>query len=118
MTLAPAANAALASRAICSGVTGTWCCLGSVSTPFSAQVMTALSPMDEAPPGCSVAERSAEYGNGGRCHQHRHCERSEAIQRNKARLDCFVAALLAMTIIFASAPSAARRQDFPRPPRA
>src|SRR3954447_22770155 len=45
MTLAPASNAALASRAICSGVTGTWCCLGSVSTPFNAQVMTALSLM-------------------------------------------------------------------------
>src|SRR5882762_9596543 len=44
-TLAPASNAALASRAICSGVTGTWCCFGSVSTPFSAQVMTALSLM-------------------------------------------------------------------------
>ncbi|MGY3463811.1 hypothetical protein ACVW0I_000682 [Bradyrhizobium sp. LM6.11] len=42
---APASNAALASRAICSGVTGTLCCLGSVSTPFSAQVMTALSLM-------------------------------------------------------------------------
>jgi hypothetical protein len=35
----------LASRAICSGVTGTLCCFGSVSTPFSAQVMTALSLM-------------------------------------------------------------------------
>ena len=46
MMLAPASKAALASRAICSGVTGTWCCLGSVSTPFSAQVMTALSLMD------------------------------------------------------------------------
>src|SRR5882757_1242251 len=45
ITLAPASNAALASRAICSGVTGTWCCFGSVSTPFSAQVMTALSLM-------------------------------------------------------------------------
>src|SRR5437899_2503055 len=45
MTLAPALKAALASRAICSGVTGTLCCLGSVSTPFSAQVMTALSLM-------------------------------------------------------------------------
>src|SRR3978361_1965435 len=47
MTLAPALNAALASRAICSGVTGTLCCFGSVSTPFSEQVMTALSPMDQ-----------------------------------------------------------------------
>src|ERR1700729_861 len=28
----------------------------------------------------------------------RHCERSEAIQRHKARLDCFVASLLAMTV--------------------
>src|SRR5690348_15898759 len=45
MMLAPALNAALASRAICSGGTGTLCCLGSVSTPFSAQVMTALSLM-------------------------------------------------------------------------
>src|SRR6059058_3883634 len=45
MMLAPALNAALASRAICSGVTGTLCCFGSVSTPFSAQVMTALSLM-------------------------------------------------------------------------
>src|SRR4051794_35155286 len=45
MTLAPALKAALASRAICSGVTGTLCCFGSVSTPFSAQVMTALSLM-------------------------------------------------------------------------
>src|SRR6267142_599173 len=53
MTLAPALNAALASRAICSGVTGTLCCLGSVSTPFSAQVMTALSPMDQ-PSGCET----------------------------------------------------------------
>src|SRR3981189_1467767 len=47
MTLAPALRAALASRAICSGVTGTLCCFGSVSTPFSEQVMTALSPMDQ-----------------------------------------------------------------------
>src|SRR4051812_2224009 len=47
MMLAPASNAALASRAICSGVTGTLCCFGSVSTPFSAQVMTALSLMDQ-----------------------------------------------------------------------
>src|SRR5882724_1581108 len=47
MTLAPALKAALASRAICSGVTGTLCCFGSVSTPFSEQVMTALSPMDQ-----------------------------------------------------------------------
>ena len=46
MMLAPASNAAFASRAISSGVTGTWCCFGSVSTPFSAQVMTALSLMD------------------------------------------------------------------------
>src|SRR6185437_4595348 len=45
MMLAPALKADLASRAISSGVTGTWCCLGSVSTPFSAQVMTALSLM-------------------------------------------------------------------------
>ena len=45
MMLAPALKAAFASRAICSGVTGTWCCFGSVSTPFSAQVMTALSLM-------------------------------------------------------------------------
>src|ERR1044072_2563961 len=45
MMLAPGLNAALASRAICSGVTGTLCCFGSVSTPFSAQVMTALSLM-------------------------------------------------------------------------
>src|SRR6187402_1105978 len=45
MTDAPASNAAFASRAICSGVTGTLCCFGSVSTPFSAQVMTALSLM-------------------------------------------------------------------------
>ena len=43
--LAPALKAALASRAICSGVTGTLCCFGSVRTPFSAQVMTALSLM-------------------------------------------------------------------------
>jgi hypothetical protein len=28
---------------------------------------------------------------------HRHCERSEAIQCNKKELDCFVASLLAMT---------------------
>jgi hypothetical protein len=28
---------------------------------------------------------------------YRHCERSEAIQRGIQRLDCFVAALLAMT---------------------
>jgi hypothetical protein len=27
----------------------------------------------------------------------RHCERSEAIQSHEERLDCFVAALLAMT---------------------
>src|SRR5712675_1764764 len=47
MMLAPALKAALASRAICSGVTGTLCCFGSVSTPFSAQVMTALSLMDQ-----------------------------------------------------------------------
>ena len=47
MMLAPASKAALASRAICSGVTGTLCCFGSVSTPFSAQVMTALSLMDQ-----------------------------------------------------------------------
>src|SRR4051812_42974344 len=45
MMLAPALKAALASHAISSGVTGTWCCFGSVSTPFSAQVMTALSLM-------------------------------------------------------------------------
>src|SRR5262249_27615591 len=45
MMLAPALKAALASRAISSGVTGTLCCFGSVSTPFSAQVMTALSLM-------------------------------------------------------------------------
>src|SRR5438034_11586854 len=45
ITLAPALKAALASRAISSGVTGTLCCFGSVSTPFSAQVMTALSLM-------------------------------------------------------------------------
>src|SRR3954454_19651989 len=69
MTLAPALNAAFASRAISSGVTGTWCCFGSVSTPFSAQVMTALSPIDEASPVCSLAERCAEYRNGGRCHR-------------------------------------------------
>src|ERR1700732_3654551 len=52
MTLAPALKAALASRAICPGVTGTWCCFGSVSTPFSAQVMKALSLMtfDPDPP--------------------------------------------------------------------
>ena len=42
MTEAPASNAALASPAISSGVTGTGCCLGSVSTPVSAQVMMAL----------------------------------------------------------------------------
>src|SRR5712672_3204017 len=54
ITLAPALNAALASRAICSGVTGTWCCFGSVNTPFSAQVITALSPMDEASPDCAL----------------------------------------------------------------
>src|SRR5438552_4071330 len=47
ITLAPASNAALASRAISSGVTGTLCCFGSVSTPFSAQVMTALSLMKD-----------------------------------------------------------------------
>src|SRR5260221_7501077 len=47
MMLAPALNAALASRAICSGVTGTLCCFGSVNTPFSAQVMTALSLMNQ-----------------------------------------------------------------------
>src|SRR5215471_10836656 len=46
MMLAPASKARLASRAISSGVTGTWCCFGSVSTPFSAQVMTALSLMN------------------------------------------------------------------------
>src|SRR6185312_528070 len=45
MMLAPAPKAAFASRAISSVVTGTWCCFGSVSTPFSAQVMTALSLM-------------------------------------------------------------------------
>jgi hypothetical protein len=28
----------------------------------------------------------------------RHCERSEAIQCRKRRLDCFVATLLAMTV--------------------
>src|SRR5882724_11219344 len=47
MMLAPASKAALASRAICSGVTGTLCCFGSVSTPFSAQVITALSLMNQ-----------------------------------------------------------------------
>src|SRR5262245_13485754 len=47
---APASNAALASRAISSGVTGTGCCLGSVSTPVSAQVMMALSVMIASPP--------------------------------------------------------------------
>src|SRR5438128_490653 len=47
MMLAPALNAAFASRAISSGVTGTLCCFGSVSTPFSAQVMTALSLMED-----------------------------------------------------------------------
>src|SRR5215211_4349785 len=46
ITLAPASKAALASRAICSGVTGMLCCFGSVSTPFSAQVITALSLMN------------------------------------------------------------------------
>src|ERR1700675_2281713 len=47
MTLAPALKAALACRAMCSGVQGTLCGFGSVSTPFSEQVMTALSPMDQ-----------------------------------------------------------------------
>src|ERR1700704_2408083 len=47
MTPAPALKAAFASRAISSGVTGTLCCFGSVSTPFSAQVMTALSLMED-----------------------------------------------------------------------
>src|SRR5947207_1451564 len=47
MMLAPASKAVLASRAISSGVTGTLCCFGSVSTPFSAQVMTALSLMED-----------------------------------------------------------------------
>src|SRR5262249_590592 len=42
MTDAPASKAAFASRAISSGVTGTGCCLGSVSTPVSPQVMMAL----------------------------------------------------------------------------
>jgi len=32
----------------------------------------------------------------------RHCERSEAIQNRKQELDCFVAALLAMTASIAS----------------
>src|ERR1700689_2694342 len=45
MTAAPASNAARASRAISSGVTGTGGCFGSVSTPVSAQVITALSFM-------------------------------------------------------------------------
>src|SRR5439155_21474183 len=35
------------SRAISSGVTGSLCCFASVSTPFSAQVMTALSFMKD-----------------------------------------------------------------------
>ena len=34
-----------ASAAICSGVTGTGCCAGSVSTPVRAQVITAASDM-------------------------------------------------------------------------
>src|SRR5712691_2788889 len=42
ITQAPASNARRASRAISSGVTGTGCCRGSVSTPVSAQVMMAL----------------------------------------------------------------------------
>src|SRR5882724_8457945 len=58
MMLAPALKAALASRAICSGVTGTLCCFGSVSTPFSAQVMTALSLMDQLSIGSGLRVRS------------------------------------------------------------
>ena len=50
--MAREAKAALASRAISSGVTGTWCCFGSVSTPFSAQVMTAVSLMGFYRSGC------------------------------------------------------------------
>jgi hypothetical protein len=33
-----------------------------------------------------------------RAHAPRHCERSEAVQRLGKTLDCFVAALLAMTV--------------------
>src|SRR6185312_7683102 len=40
---APASNASRADCAICWGETGTGCCLGLVSTPFSAQVRMALS---------------------------------------------------------------------------
>jgi hypothetical protein len=36
-----------------------------------------------------------------RCHLSRHCERSEAIQNSlRARMDCFVAVVLAMTNYF------------------
>jgi hypothetical protein len=40
-------------------VTGTLCCLGSVSTPFSAQVMTALSPMEK--PSIAGRDGSQKY---------------------------------------------------------
>ena len=40
---APASNASFAEAAISSGVTGTGCCFGLVSTPLSAQVRIALS---------------------------------------------------------------------------
>jgi NitT/TauT family transport system substrate-binding protein len=40
----------------------------------------------------------------------RHCERSEAIQRRRT-LDCFVAALLAMTLIFVGTPEKAHAAD-------
>ena len=42
--------------------------------------------------------RSGTFSHKGEGTKHfRHCERREAIQGRKARLDCFVAALLAMT---------------------
>src|SRR6476620_5263773 len=63
MTDAPASKAALASRAICSGVTGTLCCFGSVSTPFSAQVMTALSLMN----GPSISSGFCPERSRGSC---------------------------------------------------
>src|SRR5471032_2958906 len=134
ITLAPALKAALASRAISSGVTGTWCCLGSVSTPFSAQVMTALSLMDEASPGQfvrSLLGATAEYRKREPCHRHlphpeepRDARRLEGwttrtsilrdARQRRAPQDegqsCWTAPASGITT--ASAPSAVRPRDF------
>src|SRR3954471_11108279 len=61
--------------------------------------MSATSSRSASRVSASSARRSSRRKLGSSLLPHRHCERSEAIQRSSGgdSLDCFVASLLAMT---------------------